>query len=273
MMRALWTGASGMHAQQTKVDTIGNNLANVNTTAFKRERLEFKSLLYQTLARADLDPVNLMGTRPVNLQVGLGVRAAATSRNFERGNLQITNIPLDFAIDGAGFFVVDLGDGTHAYTRDGSFSIATSGTTNFLVTNDGFHVLDTNAEHIIIPEEFGMANITVDHYGRFFGRNAENETEDLGIRFEIVQFPNPQGLEAIGNNLFIPTVSAGDPMLEIEGLVSRPSRIIQNALEMSNVQVATEMVNLILAQRAYESNARIITTSDEMLQQANQLKR
>ena len=273
MMRSLWTGASGMTAQQMNVDVIANNLSNVNTTGFKRERLEFKSLLYQNLQMADLDPVNMMGTRPVNLQVGLGVRPMATSRIFSQGGLEITNHHLDFAIEGFGFFAVETSQFGTAYTRDGSFAIAATAAGSYLVTSDGHFILGVNGEPIIIPGEISITDLVVDDFGRISARNADGEVEDLGMRLEIVQFPNAQGLSAIGGNLFVPTVASGVALLEIEGTVTRPSRIIQGAREMSNVQVAEEMVRLIVAQRAYELNARAITTSDEMLQQANQLKR
>jgi flagellar basal-body rod protein FlgG len=272
MMRSLWTGASGMIAQQTNVDVIGNNLANVNTTGFKRERLEFKSLLYQMMARADLDPVNEMGTRPVNLQVGLGVRTIATSRMFTPGNFEVTDTPLDFAIEGHGFFVVETPNG-RAFTKDGNFKIATTGQESWLVTSDGFIILDTNGEEIRIPVDVQIHDVSVDFFGRFF-YSRDGEMHELGHQLDIVQFANNQGLEAVGANLFIQTVASGEPMQEsIAGDVGTVSRVLQGVREMSNVQIAREMVDLIVAQRAYEINSRVITTSDEMLQTANQLKR
>lgn len=273
MMRSLWTGASGMIAQQTNVDTISNNLANVNTTAYKKERLEFKSLLYQTMQRADLDPANQTGTRPVNLQVGLGVRPIATARFFDVGNMEITDNKLDFAIQGSGFFSVRTGEDTSAYTRDGCFKISYTDEGKFLVTSDGYAVLDANGDTIIFPPELMLSDLSIDYLGNFFYTNAEGTREDLGFQLDVVQFSNVQGLEAIGSNLFVETVASGAPMHEADGDVTHLSTIQQGMREMSNVLVAEEMVKLIVAQRAYELNSKVITTSDDMLQQANNLKR
>lgn len=273
MMRSLWTGASGMIAQQTNVDTISNNLANVNTTGYKKERLEFKSLLYQTLQRADLDATNNLGSRPINLQVGLGVRPIATSRIFDRGNMEVTDNKLDFAIDGYGFFVVDIGNDNVAYTRDGCLKLSTTDEGSMLVTSDGYPILSVDREPIYIPSEVTLNDISVDPQGRFFIKTADNDQEELGAQLDVVQFPNVQGLEAIGSNLYLTTVASGAEMPESEGTVVSPSTIIQGAREMPNVQIAEEMVKLIVAQRAYEINSKVITTSDDMLQTANNLKR
>ncbi len=160
MMRSLWTGASGMIAQQMNVDTISNNLANVNTTGYKKERLEFKTLLYQTLQQASLDPVNELGTRPVNLQVGLGGRAIASARMFDVGNHEVTNHGLDFAIEGQGFFAIERNEEEVAYTRDGTFKMATlEDGTSIISTSDGYPVLTIDGEHIIIPENVTLEDI------------------------------------------------------------------------------------------------------------------
>jgi flagellar basal-body rod protein FlgG len=265
-----------MIAQQMNVDTISNNLANVNTTGYKKERLEFKTLLYQTLQQANLDPVNELGTRPVNLQVGLGVRPIATARMFDMGNIEVTNHPLDFAIEGPGFFTVERNVDDIAYTRDGCFKLATSEDGySTLVTSDGYSILDIDGEHIIIPEDVTLNDISVDDLGRFRIKSADPVVgmEELGHQLDIVQFSNVQGLEAIGANLFRPTVTSGEPMPESEGTVITPSEVHQGVREMANVQVAEEMVRLIVAQRAYDLNSKVITTSDEMLQTANNLKR
>lgn len=273
MMRSLWTAASGMTSQQQNIDTISNNLSNVNTTAFKRERLEFKSLLYQTMERANLDPANSIA-RPVNLQVGLGTRTVATARDFSIGSLIATEQPLDLAINGSGFFIVGLdNDGeTVAYTRDGSFKLSIDDDGASIVTSDGYYLLDTEGERITLPENLTINNLNISSDGQLSYIDEEGEVEELGIQIGMVQFPNVQGLEAIGNNLFVPTVASGEQILEIEGEVIA-SDIIRGFLESSNVQVAEEMINLIVAQRAYELASKSITTSDDMLQLANNMKR
>ncbi len=273
MMRSLWTAASGMVSQQQNVDTISNNLANVNTSGYKKERLEFKSLLYETIKRADLDPVNQTG-RPVNLQIGHGVRPIATSKVFTTGNFQNTELPLDFAIEGKGFFVVQHGNNGAAFTRDGSFKISLNEDGSMgLVTSDGYAVLNVEGEAITLPQGYTMERLVVEQNGLLAYTNLQNELEDLGMQMDIVQFSNVQGLESIGNNLLKQTVASGAPIQESAGEVTETSSLRQGVLEMSNVQVAEEMVNLIVAQRAYELNSKAIQTSDDMLQLANNLKR
>ncbi len=272
MMRSLWTASSGMSAQQLNVDTISNNLANVNTTAYKKERLEFKSLLYQTMQRADLDPANANG-RPVNLQVGLGVRPIATARIFERGNFEATMGKTDFAIDGDGFFMVQRTPDQIAYTRDGSFKISNTDAGIMLVTAEGYPVLGVDDQPIIIPEDVPIGRLSIADDGTISFNDVDNVAQDLGMQIAMVQFSNVQGLEAIGSNLFTTTASSGLALYEANGEVNKGSTLIQGFIEMSNVQVAEEMVKLIVAQRAYELNSKAITTSDEMLQQANNLKR
>jgi len=269
MMRSLWTAASGMISQQMNVDNIANNLANVNTIGFKKERMEFKTLLYETMKRADLDPVNQTG-RPVNLQVGHGVRPIAVSRIFTMGNLQRTDIPQDFAIEGTGFFVVRRGPEDIKYTKDGSFKLAATEMGNMFVTSEGYPILGEDDEPIYIPYD---VEYSVDENGAFSYVDSEGYFQELGFRFKLVQFPNPQGLEAVGSNLLGATAASGRPLSEAEGETTRISRLIQGTVEMSNVQVAEEMVNLIVAQRAYDLNSKAITTSDDMLQTANNLKR
>lgn len=271
MMRSLWTGASGMIGQQQNVDTIANNLANVNTFGYKKERMEFKTLLYDTMQRADLDPVNQTG-RPVNLQLGLGVRPIATARLFSTGNMERTDVPLDFAIEGDGFFVVQRSEDEIRYTKDGAFKVSLTDEGSMLVTSEGYPILSVDDEPIILPENVMVKDINVDEEGNIFYTGVDSVVEDLGLQIQLVQFSNPQGLEGIGSNLLAITPASGEPMPEVEG-VNRPSRLVQGVLEMSNVQVAEEMVNLIVAQRAYELNSKVITTSDDMLQTANNLKR
>ncbi len=275
MMRSLWTAASGMSAQQTNIDVISNNLANVNTNGYKRERAEFKTLLYDTIARASLDPANNVN-RPVNLQIGLGVRPIATSRIFTTGNIETTGIKTDFYIEGEGFFAVRDGlpdaDNNVAYTKDGSFKLSIGENGLMLVTSEGYPVLNVDGEAIILPADASSDRIFVEKDGTILYPDANNVMQDLGMRMNVVQFQNPQGLESIGSNLFKTTSASGEPVLETDG-VNKPSNVRQGTLEMSNVQVAQEMVSLIIAQRAYELNSKAITTSDEMLQQANNLKR
>lgn len=274
MMRSLWTGASGMGAQQLMTDTIANNIANVNTTGYKRERLEFQSLLYQTIQSAGSNPA-VIGNRPANLQVGHGVRAVATTRSFQMGNLEPTHRNIDFAIQGNGFFVVDRGfDQGLAYTRDGSFQLTPIGGGQLmLVTSDGLPVLDQTESQIIIQDNIDAQQLIVSQDGSFAARNAEGQPVDLGFTLAIVQFSNRQGLDAsLGGNLFLETAASGAPLLEPDNVTQR-SQIIQGHLERSNVQIAEEMVGLIVSQRAFELNSRVIQTSDQMLQEAANLRR
>jgi len=273
MMRSLWTAASGMTSQMLQIDNISNNLANVNTTGFKRERVEFKSLMYETMRRADLDPVNMTG-RPVNLQVGHGVRPSAVSRVFMQGPLQRTENHTDIAIEGDGWFRVRRNFDEYFFTRDGSFKLMPmEDGALMLATSDGFPVMSAEGEEIVIPGEIPARDVMIDDFGIFRFVDDMGYMLELGFQFGIYQFSNPQGLEAIGSNLFRETIASGPALSEAEGETSRLSRIIQGYLEMSNVQVAEEMVNLIVAQRAFDLNSRAITTSDEMLQTANNLKR
>ena len=273
MMRSLWTASSGMYSQQLAVDTIANNIANVNTTAFKKERIEFQSLLYQTMQAAGQNP-EVVGNRPANLQVGHGVRPVASSRNFNMGTLEPTGNNTDFAINGNGFFTIERGPGDTVFTRDGSFKLSPIGGGNLrLVTNDGFPVLDDQGNNIDFGEAINLDSLAISREGDFTIRGPEGETIGLGIRLGIAQFSNRQGLEALGNNLFGQTAASGVPILETVGAVGTISNVIQSHLERSNVQIAEEMVSLIVSQRGFELNSRIIQTSDEMLQQASNMRR
>lgn len=272
MMRALWTASSGMSSQQLGVDTIANNMANVNTVGFKKERVEFQSLLYETMQGAGQNP-GAVGNRPANLQVGHGVMPISTNRNFTMGQLEPTGNNTDLAINGNGFFSVDRGNGNRGYTRDGSFALSASGGQLTLVTSEGFPVLDINGEAITLEEDVNMNSLAIDRNGYFTTIGEDGDTVDLGIQIGIVQFPNKQGLEKIGGNLYVQTPASGAPIMEVEGGVSSTSQVVQGHLERSNVQIAEEMVNLIVSQRAFELNSRIIQTSDDMLQQANSLRR
>jgi flagellar basal-body rod protein FlgG len=260
-----------MNAQMLAVDTIGNNMANVNTTGFKRETIEFQSLLYETLQGAGHNPA-IVGNRPNNLQVGHGVRPVASTRNFSMGQLEPSASPVHFAIHGNGFFQIDRGNGNIAYTRDGAFALSATPGNLRLVTTDGFPVLDVNGNVIDFPDNMDMAALSVGRDG-YFSITHQGEFIDLGMQLGIFQFPNRQGLEAIGGNLFVQTVASGEPIQDAPGSVGTPSQIIHRHLERSNVQIAEEMVNLIVSQRAFEINSRIIQTSDDMLQQATNLRR
>jgi flagellar basal-body rod protein FlgG len=261
-----------MTAQMLKIDTVTNNMANVNTTGFKRERVEFQTLLYETITRADLDPANMTG-RSVNLQVGHGVRPVATTRIFSQGAMQRTDRELDFAIEGPGWFEVRRNFDEYFFTRDGSFQLSPLGDgTMMLVTSSGYPVLSVDGEEIIIPDDISNADLSVSDRGILSAMEA-GFLVDLGFQIRLVQFPNVNGLEAVGGNLFRETIASGMPLDEAMGETGSLSRIRQGVLEMSNVQIAEEMIGLILAQRAFDTNSRGITTSDEMLQTANQLKR
>lgn len=270
-MRALWTAASGMITQQTNVDNISNNLANVNTTGFKKGEAEFKSLLYQNLQTQSTNSDNVL--KPVNAQVGLGVRTSAITTVFTQGNLYENEYNLAFAIEGEGFFKVRNQNGEVLYTRSAAFTISPVEGGSLLCTSDGMPVLDVNDQAIIIPGEYNAMDIAVNEEGRFSARDAEGAPVDLGIQFGLVQFTNPAGLEKLSGSNFKETPASGAPMNELTTQGLSRSIVRQNRLEGSNVQVVDEMVNLIVAQRAYEMNSKAITTADTMLEQANNLKR
>lgn len=264
-MRALWTAATGMKSQQLNIDTISNNLSNVNTTSYKTQNAEFKDLFYTNLKSANvLDEEG----RPVNLQVGHGSMPVATSRDFKPGSFIETNGTYDLAIDGDGFFGVLMPNDEIRYTRDGSFKISVDFDEGMLVTSEGYIVLDEDDAEIYI--ERGVTDITIDELGYITGMDEDGEAMDLG-RMKIVEFTNPQGLLSEGSNLYSSTVASGEEIpIDAEEM---NSRIVQGYLEASNVQVVDEMVKMITAQRAYEINSKTIQTSDEILQLANNLKR
>jgi flagellar basal-body rod protein FlgG len=262
MIKAMRTAASGMYAQQMNVDTIANNLANVNTTGYKKSKVEFQDVLYSKL-RTPGTEVAPGAKVPVGLDVGYGTKPVATQRFFTEGNLQQTGNPLDIAIEGDGFFQVSLPDGDIAYTRDGTFKLSADGQ---LVTSDGFFL----QPGITIPADSESISIGAD--GLVSAKVAGNSTPQEIGQLELARFINPAGMEAIGHNLFLETSASGAPMLgnpTLEGF----GRIDQGYLEMSNVEVVEEMVNMIMAQRAYEINSKAIQTSDDMSQVASNLKR
>lgn len=272
MVRSLWTAATGMIAQQTNVDTIANNLANVNTTGYKTEVAEFKSLLYQTLQTKTTTANG--ENKPIPAQVGLGTRNSAITSIFKQGSMLASESDSAFAIDGRGFFAVRGIDGNTYYTRNGNFnmSIATNGTA--LTTSDGLPVLDSQGRPIIFDPELSTSKITISADGEFCYPDENNNPASLGISIGVFQFTNPAGLEKTDSGLFAESAASGAAINEATTNNDiEKSAIIQGYLEGSNVQVADEMVNLIVAQRAYEMNSKAIQASDEMMQQANQLRR
>ena len=272
MVRSLWSAASGMKGQQTQVDTIANNLANVNTTAYKTQSAQFKTLLYQTL---EATSTNANGdSKPTSAQVGLGTRVASLNANFAQGNQIATESQTAMCIVGEGFFAVQDGDETH-YTRNGNFTWAINEQGNkVLTTAEGYQVLDQAGNIIAIPNTAGDLNFAVDpETGATSYKNAQGQVVQTGQRIALYQFTNRVGLDKIGENLFDESAASGEPLSEWNTQGVTRSQIFQNYLEGSNVNVADEMVNLIIAQRAYEMNSKAITTSDTMLEQANNLKR
>lgn len=262
MLRALNTAASGMSAQQLYLDTIANNLANVNTTGFKRLKLEFQDLIYQNMRRGA--PEGLSGqVPPVELQVGHGVRPIAAQRNFQQGSPQATGNPLDLCIDGEGFFQVTKPDGTVVYTRDGSFKLSPDGQ---IVTADGYRL----EPEITVPQD--TISVTVARDGTVSALLlGEVEPRLLG-QIELARFINPAGLAGAGQNLLQETVASGPPLRANPGAEGLGT-VTQGFLENSNVNVVEEMVAMIVAQRAYEIASKAIRTSDDMLQIASNLKR
>ena len=262
MVKAMNTAATGMVAQQMNIDNIANNLANVNTTGFKKGRVEFQDILYQNYRKAGT--ATAIGTQvPVSLDVGYGARAVATTREFSSGSMMVTGNATDLAIGGIGFFQIQMPDGTTAYSRDGSFKISGEGT---LVTSDGFSVLPT----VSIPENATEISVAID--GQVHVMVAGNETPQQIGQLELARFINSGGLSAVGHNLYVETVASGAPITGIpasEGF----GRLDQGTLESSNVSVVDEMVNMIMAQRSYEINSKVIQTSDDMAQTTNNLKR
>lgn len=268
MMRALWTAGSGMIAQQFNVDVISNNLSNVNTTGYKTERAEFKDLLYETMSRASV----LDGTgKPVNLQVGHGTAVLATAKNYGPGNQEKTDNPLDFAIDGEGFFTVMGPKGEVVYTRDGSFKVSVSEEGKRLTTSDGYSVLDDAGSEIILGPEVDISRLSVSPDGGMGYVDNTGVTVPLDQKIGVVKFPNRYALESMGQNFYGKNSASGDAVPDADQ--GSKSIITQGFLESSNVQVVQEMIKLIIAQRAYEVNSKAIQSSDEMLGQANNLKR
>ncbi len=262
MLRSLWAGASGMIAQQTHLDVVANNLANVNTSGFKKVRADFQDLLYQ-IDREPGTPVEPNSLIPNGIQIGLGTRVTGTTRTFGQGSLQITDNPFDVAITGEGFYQVTLPDGTIAYTRDSNWKLDADGQ---LVTHDGYLFEPA----IVVPQD--ATDFAVSSTGAVTVKNpGDVAPQEIG-QIELARFVNPAGLKAIGKNLFLETAASGEPQIGNPG-DENLGTLEQYSLEMSNVQVVEEMVDMIVAQRAYEANSKTITTADELLRMANNLRR
>jgi flagellar basal-body rod protein FlgG len=260
MLRALYSAAAGMQSQQMNLDNISNNLANVNTTGFKKSKLEFQDLLYQTTRAAGSEQGG--GNQlPSSLQIGQGSIPIATQRVFTNGELTQTGENLDVAIQGDGFFEVQMPDGTLAYTRDGALKTDSSGR---IVTSDGYPL-----EGGFQPVPSGTTNITISSSGAVTYTTASGTTNS---QVQLVRFNNPGGLDAQGHNLYKETTASGTPELGEPGQ-NGFGQLQQGYLELSNVSVVEEMVNLILAQRAYEVNSKAVQAADEMMQQSNNLQR
>ncbi len=264
MVRSLWTAASGMIGQQANIDTISNNLSNVNTSGYKRVRADFEDLIYQTLRTAGT-PATEETVVPVGVQMGHGVKLAATQRQFTQGALQHTEQVSDIAIAGEGFFRVLMYDGSYAYTRDGAFEIDSNGQ---FVTANGYRLLP----ELVLPDQFIRETLAVSQDGRVTVK-VPGLDEPIAVgQLELHRFPNPVGLTAVGENLFKTTPASGDAISGRPGFDGM-GKTIHKMLEMSNVSVVREMVNMIVAQRAYEFNSKAIQTSDNMLGTATSLKR
>lgn len=262
MIRSLWTAATGMAAQQLNIDMISNNLANVNTAGFKKSRMDFQDLLYQTLRPAGTTEAQ-GAMAPTGIQVGLGTRPASVQKIFSQGDFQQTDNPLDLVVEGDGFFQVLMPNGETAYTRDGGFKLDAQGR---LVTSNGYS-LDPE---ISIPAE--ATSVSVGSDGTVsVTLPAQATSQEVG-NIQLVKFANPAGLSNLGRNLFAQSAASGDPVVDTPGM-NGLGTLGHGFIEMSNVKVVEEMVNMIVAQRAYETNAKAIQTADDMLNTANNLRR
>ncbi|MEQ8664752.1 MAG: flagellar basal-body rod protein FlgG [Rhodospirillales bacterium] len=254
-MRSLSIAATGMLAQQRNVEVVSNNLANMNTTAYMRRRTEFHDLLYQNLRRVGTSSSDAGTIVPSGVQIGLGTKLAAVYRIHEQGNLTPTDNTFDVAIQGEGFFPINLPTGEVAYTRDGTFQLNANGE---LVTHDGYTV----GPNITVPED--AIDVTVNASGEVLAKiQGQVNLQNVG-QIQVATFPNPAGLQAEGNNLFTETPASGTPTLGNPGEAGFGS-LLQGFLETSNVNAVEEISNLISAQRAYEMNSKVIQTSDDMM--------
>jgi flagellar basal-body rod protein FlgG len=262
MVRSLYTAATGMMAQQMQIDVVSNNIANVNTIGYKKQRAEFADLFYQTMKYAGTS-TSTTTESPTGISVGLGVRPTAVTKIFTEGNLKQTNNKLDLAIQGDGFFQIQLPDGRIAYTRDGAFKLDSNGD---LVTSDGYKLIP----NITIPPDTVQISIGTDGTVSIL-EAGQTQMQQIG-QIQLAKFINPAGLHSLGSNLYINTSASGDPIVDNPGS-NGLGEIRQGFLEMSNVQLVEEMTDLITGQRAYDAASKAIMTSDEMLQTVNNLKR
>ncbi len=261
MIRALWTASSGMQSQQVNMDVIANNLANVNSSGFKKSRADFQDILYQTNRVAGTSTNG--GEVPTGVQIGLGSRVAAVQKVFTTGDFQQTENELDVAIEGPGFFQVSLPDGSDAYTRSGALKKDSTGR---LVTSDGYPLIP----EVVIPEN--ATSIAISESGRVeVMLDGENQATEVG-NIQLVRFGNPGGLNSLGRNMYAETSTTGAPVTGTPG-EDGFGTLTQGFLEGSNVNIMEEMVNMIAGQRAYEVNSKAIKTADEMLQMTSGLVR
>jgi flagellar basal-body rod protein FlgG len=260
MFRSLNVAATGMVAQETKLDTIANNLANANTTGYKRQDAEFEDLLYQNVRSAT--PNASGGAAPAGTQVGSGVRVVTTSRAFAQGPIQQTGNPLDVAIEGSGFIGVTRASGEIAYSRAGNLKVDAQGR---LCTNDGLAV----EPPITVPTDATAVTIAPD--GTVSALSAGQRAPTQLGQLQLITFPNPNGLSALGHNLYSATLASGEPVSGTPGTDGRGT-LLQGAVEGSNVEMVSEMVGLIRTQRAYEINSKVISAADDMLRNATQVR-
>lgn len=263
MIRSLYSAASGMTAQQMNVDNIANNLANANTAGFKMRRAQFQDLLYQSMIQPGA-AAGSQSTVPSGLQVGLGTRPASNEVIFTQGNFQSTENPLDLVIQGKGFFQIRRPSGELAYTRAGSFQLNRDGN---VVTGDG----DLLEPQITIPPEAQVVTVAQD--GTVSYTLPGQTASQLAGQIQIANFTNPGGLNGIGHNLFVPTDASGDPTIGTPGGQEGLGTLLQGYSEQSNVSVVEEFINLIVSQRAYEANSKVVRAADEMYSEANNIPR
>jgi len=263
MFRALYTAASGMQAQQTNLDTIANNLANSSTAGFRSRRMQFQDLIYQSMVMPGAAS-SQQTTVATGLQIGLGTRSAASEIIQLQGDLSATGNPFDLAIEGQGFFQVQLPSGDIAYTRSGAFHQDSQGG---IVTSDGNPLQPS----ITIPQ--GATSVTIAADGTVSATLAGQTAAQQVGNIQLALFPNPGGLNSVGKNLFLATTASGDPVLGTPGGTDGLGQIEQGYLEQSNVSVVDEFISMIVAQRAYEASSRVVQAADQMFQQINNLGR